>query len=169
MAIGQPAGARDHRDRRAWCEPLREPLLLPGLATRIGRVGLVAHRPGADEAAARSALASTPAGPGIRWIVTGDDTLDWRGALDGLAALGLPRISCEGGPGINGALLEAGLIDEVFLTLAPALVGGEGLRLTSTRGPARRTELTLVSALTHGSELLLRYRRDTSADAAASR
>ena len=173
-----PGGEARQQQRLAKGLAPRPPI---AMVTRTGRLPdghpLVAdpQRPpivmvaGADEATARSALASTPAGPGMRWIVAGDDTLDWRGALDGLAALGLPRISCEGGPGINGALLEAGLIDEVFLTLAPALVGGEGLRLTSTRGPAQRTELTLVSALTHGSELLLRYRRDTSADAAASR
>ena len=124
---------------------------------------------GADEATAREALGSTPAGPGIRWIVAGDTQVDWPAAIGALAALGLPRISCEGGPTINGAVLEAGLIDEVFLTLAPTLVGGDGLRLTTAQGPARRTELTLVSALTHGNELLLRYRRAASADAAASR
>jgi len=124
---------------------------------------------GTDESAARAALAGTPAGPDIRWIVAGDATLDWRSALDGLAELGLSRISCEGGPGINGALLEAGLIDELFLTLAPALVGGDGLRLTTLPGPAQRTEFTLVSAFTHGSELLLRYRRSSSTGAAASR
>ena len=89
------------------CEARQQQRLAKGLAprppiamvTRTGRLPdghpLVAdpQRPpivivaGADEATARSALASTPAGPGIRWIVAGDDTLDWRGALDGLAAL----------------------------------------------------------------------------------
>jgi riboflavin biosynthesis pyrimidine reductase len=117
---------------------------------------IVAH---SDEATARAALERTPAGPGIRWIVAGEQELDWSAALDGLAALGLPRISCEGGPRVNGALLDAGLVDEAFVTVAPALVGGEGLRLTRTDTPARRYDLTLVSALTYSSELLLRYRR----------
>jgi riboflavin biosynthesis pyrimidine reductase len=124
---------------------------------------------GADEDRVRSALAPTPAGPTIRWVVAGAAELDWREAIDGLAGLGLPRISCEGGPRLNGALLDAGLIDEVFLTVAPALVGGDGLRLTATQAPARRAELTLISALTYGSELLLRYRRDASTSTAASR
>jgi 5-amino-6-(5-phosphoribosylamino)uracil reductase len=114
---------------------------------------------GCDEETARAALATTPAGPATRWIVAGEDELDWHAALAGLAALGLPRISCEGGPRVNGGLLEAGLVDEVFVTVAPALVGGDGLRLTRTRTPAERFDLTLVSALSHGSELLLRYRR----------
>jgi len=114
---------------------------------------------GADEATVRAALITTPAGPRIRWIVAGEDELDWHAALAGLAGLGLHRISCEGGPRVNGALLEAGLVDEVFVTIAPALVGGDGLRLTRTSTPAERFDLMLVSALTHDSELLLRYRR----------
>jgi riboflavin biosynthesis pyrimidine reductase len=123
----------------------------------------------ADEPAARAALERTPAGPGIRWVVAGEQALDWTAALGGLAAIGLPRISCEGGPRINGALLDAGLVDEAFVTVAPALVGGDGLRLTRTDTPARRYDLTLVSALTHGDELLLRYQRARSSSSAVSR
>jgi riboflavin biosynthesis pyrimidine reductase len=113
----------------------------------------------ADEARVRSALTPTPAGPAITWLVAGEETLDWPGALAALAARGLTRISCEGGPRVNGALLEAGLVDEAFVTIAPALVGGDGVRLTRTDAPTRRRDLTLVSALVHGDELLLRYRR----------
>jgi len=113
----------------------------------------------ADEERVRSALAATPAGDAIDWLVAGGSALDWDAALAGLAARGLTRISCEGGPRVNGALLEAGLVDEAFVTIAPALVGGDGLRLTRTDGPAQRHDLTLVSALVHGDELLLRYRR----------
>ena len=122
-----------------------------------------------DEPTARAALQRTPAGPAIRWIVAGECELDWRAALDGLAALSLTRISCEGGPRVNGALLDAGLIDEAFVTVAPALVGGDGVRLTRTGTPAHRNDLTLVSALTYDSELLLRYQRARSSSTAASR
>ncbi len=112
-----------------------------------------------DEERSRAALAATPAGPAIDWLVAGEGTLDWHAALDGLAARGLTRISCEGGPRVNGELLDAGLVDEAFVTIAPALVGGDGLRLTRSSAPAHRQDLTLVSALVHGDELLLRYRR----------
>ncbi len=122
-----------------------------------------------DEHAARTALARTPAGDTIRWVVAGEDEFDWDEGLRGLAGLGLTRISCEGGPNINGALLDAGLIDEVFLTIAPTLVGGDGLRLTRTDAPAQRYELALRSALVHGNELLLRYgRADTDVSRASS-
>ena len=123
----------------------------------------------ADEATVRAALAPTPAGEAIRWVVAGEATLDWRAAVDGLAALGLPRIACEGGPQLNGALLDAGLVDEAFVTIAPALVGGDGLRLARTDTPAARRDLTLVSALlADGDELLLRYARASAATAAST-
>lgn len=112
-----------------------------------------------DEDRVRGSLGGSPAGPTIDWLVAGQDEVDWAAALRGLAQRGLPRISCEGGPTINGALLEAGLVDEAFVTIAPALVGGDGLRLTRTPGAAQRHDLTLVSALVHEDELLLRYRR----------
>jgi riboflavin biosynthesis pyrimidine reductase len=125
----------------------------------------------ADEPIARAALTPTPAGEGIRWVVAGEDALDWHLALAGLTGLGLTRISCEGGPNVNGALLEADLIDEVFLTLAPTMVGGDGPRLTRTAAAPRRHDLALVSTLIHGDELLLRYRRaetDPSTSSSAS-
>jgi riboflavin biosynthesis pyrimidine reductase len=52
-------------------------------------------------------------------------------ALDALAGGGWPRLLCEGGPGLHRALLAAGLVDELSLTLAPVVVGGQGLRSTS--------------------------------------
>lgn len=33
-------------------------------------------------------------------------------------------VLCEGGPELNGSLLAQGLVDELFLTLSPQLVGG---------------------------------------------
>jgi riboflavin biosynthesis pyrimidine reductase len=115
----------------------------------------------AEQALAR--LSRTPAGPALVPIVTGADEIDWPAALAALAARGLQRISCEGGPTLNAALLAADLVDEVFLTLAPALVAGDGPRLAqgsaSGTGGAARRELTLVAVLEHHGELLLRYRR----------
>lgn len=50
-------------------------------------------------------------------------------AFAAFRARGVRRILCEGGPGLNRALIAAGLIDELFLTLDPSLSGGDGLRL----------------------------------------
>ncbi len=117
----------------------------------------------ADEDRVRSALADHPAGPSADVLVAGGESVSWPTALAGLAARGLPRVSCEGGPRLAGELVAADLVDEVFVTVAPALVGGDGPRLT-VGAPTARRGLALVSALVHGDELLLRYRR---ADAAS--
>src|SRR2546423_5712887 len=37
---------------------------------------------------------------------------------------GIPTLLCEGAPTLFGALLQEGLVDELFLTLAPKLTGG---------------------------------------------
>ena len=47
---------------------------------------------------------------------------------------GVRSLLCEGGPTVFGALLTEGLVDELFLTLAPKLVGG-GDEPAITAGP----------------------------------
>jgi len=46
------------------------------------------------------------------------------------------RIDCEGGPRLIGALLAAGLVDELRLTISPMLVVGTAGRITN--GPLIR-------------------------------
>jgi riboflavin biosynthesis pyrimidine reductase len=66
---------------------------------------------------------------------------------------------CEGGPVLFNALLAEDLVDELFLTVSPVLVGGAELGITSGAriDPAR--PLRLVWALEHDGNLLLRYAR----------
>ncbi len=71
--------------------------------------------------------------PGVECIRAGDARVDLGAAL---AELGrrLPASSwvvAEGGPSLNGALLDDDLIDEINVTTAPMLVGGAAARLTS--------------------------------------
>jgi riboflavin biosynthesis pyrimidine reductase len=84
---------------------------------------------------------------------------DLAGAVAELRDGGCRRILCEGGPTLFGALLTAGLVDELFLTISP-LLAGSGLSLVEAFEllPARRVAGTLAGVRRHGSHLFLRYR-----------
>jgi 5-amino-6-(5-phosphoribosylamino)uracil reductase len=69
------------------------------------------------------------------------------------------RVLVEGGPTLNRALISAGLLDELFLTLAPKLLGGaasEAQTILSGDLPVPET-LSLISAHLADDELFLRY------------
>lgn len=61
--------------------------------------------------------------------VEGDDEVDLAAVVARLRKAGMPRILAEGGPHLFHSLLDAGLVDEFALTLAPRLVGGDHLRV----------------------------------------
>lgn len=64
-------------------------------------------------------LLSAPSGPpGVELLPT--DPAEMVAALH---ARGLTRLLCEGGPALFTALLHRGLVDELFLTASPQLVG----------------------------------------------
>lgn len=66
----------------------------------------------------------------------------------------------EGGPTLNHALIDLNLADELFLTLAPKLLGGEGSETpTILQGPPlpQRAEPKLVSVHLSENEIFLRY------------
>jgi riboflavin-specific deaminase-like protein len=65
---------------------------------------------------------------------------------------------CEGGPTVFGSLLREGLVNELFLTLAPKLVGGGGAP-TIASGPElpELTQLRLIWLLENEGALYLRY------------
>jgi riboflavin biosynthesis pyrimidine reductase len=65
---------------------------------------------------------------------------------------------CEGGPTMFGALLREGLVDELFLTLAPELTGGGGPAITMGTPLPDLQPLSLTWALERHGSLFLRYR-----------
>ena len=73
---------------------------------------------------------------------------------------GVARLLVEGGGELNWSFVEAGLVDELYLTVAPCILGGraaptpvdgEGLAMDA------RLRLRLVSVDSHGEELYCRY------------
>ncbi len=66
---------------------------------------------------------------GIACIVAGEERVDLRQALEALyTEYGIHTLRVDSGGALNGALLRAGLVDEVSLLIAPVLVGGESPR-----------------------------------------
>jgi riboflavin-specific deaminase-like protein len=76
---------------------------------------------------------------------------------------GIRSLLCEGGPTLFGALLQESLVDELFLTVAPKLVGG-GRAATISDGPelSELAPLELRWVLEREGALYLRYRAGPS-------
>jgi len=72
---------------------------------------------------------------------------------------GVRTLLCEGGPTVFASLLAEGLVDELFLTVAPKLAGG-GHGPTITTGPGLDPAITLEPGwiLERAGSLFLRYR-----------
>ena len=72
---------------------------------------------------------------------------------------GVRRLLVEGGPRVYGAFLRAGLIDELYWTLAPKLSGGDNApgMFEGPPLPAGARGLRLLSLYEHHGELYLRY------------
>jgi riboflavin biosynthesis pyrimidine reductase len=64
-------------------------------------------------------------------IVVGDASVDLDAAVGALAARGLCRILCEGGPHLLRDLTASGRLDELALTIAPTLVAGDRTHITA--------------------------------------
>ena len=145
-----------------------EPLacIVSGRLALEGEVPLLAD-PAAKVVILTSSAASLPASAAeVRYI-----RAERNGLLDLPAALaelrerfGVRTLLCEGGPHLGAQLLAADLLDELFLSLAPKLAGGdpaaggEALRILAGTELSPPVELELLSALEHDSHLFLRYR-----------
>ena len=81
------------------------------------------------------------------------EELELAAILADLRARGVERLLCEGGPTLNRALLDAGVLDELFVTVSP-VVSGEGPPIVAD-GPS--APLTLRSVATADGDLYLRY------------
>ncbi|MEE6138484.1 pyrimidine reductase family protein [Mycobacterium sp. 050128] len=93
-------------------------------------------------------------------LVAGEDTVDVARAIALLRAHGLSRVLCEGGPTLLDELVDADVVAEVCVTLAPKLAASQpvGHRREPSRLPLPAA-LRLEHALAHDDYLFLKYRR----------
>jgi riboflavin biosynthesis pyrimidine reductase len=102
----------------------------------------------------------------VEVVVAAGDRVAPSTIVEVLRDRGLELVVCEGGPTLLGGLIEAGLVDEMFLTIAPQLAGRspetprlalvEGVGFAIGDAPWER----LISVMRSDSHLFLRYRVD---------
>ena len=99
---------------------------------------------------------------GISWIATGKNGINLARAMELLAEkFGIERLAVTGGGHINGAFLEAELLDEVSFMVAPGIDGRGGMAavfdgIADKNRPA--TQLYLQSVKQMGETVWMRYK-----------
>ncbi|WP_214317312.1 RibD family protein [Nonomuraea sediminis] len=90
--------------------------------------------------------------PGIE-VLEVDDTQDLAGVIE---RLGFRRVLCEGGGRLFASLARQNLVDELFYTVTPWLLGGDATPAAASGLAPHR--YTLVEANVADQEIFLRYR-----------
>ena len=158
---GRILGKAERRERRRAAGRAIEPL-----ACIVSRSGIVpTDIPLFAEPEARvvvycpHALDVSDVAAQVDVVVLGPDHLTLHAALRHLRTeYDVRTLLCEGGPTLFSSMLGEGLVDELFLTLAPTLAGG-GSEPTITAGSELTTprELAIRWLLERNGSLYLRY------------
>ena len=157
---GRLAAKPETRERRAALGLPPEPLMV----LISGRLDLPWDAPLFSEGGRVLIFTASEAEPPA--TETGVEVVRHEGHVDLAAAVshlrrehGVRALLCEGGPRLHAQLQAAGLVDELFLTIAPKLNGGEGPPSLIEGELGGVVELELAWLLEAEGELLSRYRR----------
>lgn len=156
---GRPISDPEKRGRRERAGLSPEPLLV----IVSGRMDIpwdapVFEDPGARILVFTASEAKRPETVARVRVVRHEGHVDLPAALAHLRHVrGIRALLCEGGPRVHAQLIDAGLVDELFVTHAPKLAGGGGPNLV-TGLPERERSLELAWLLESDGELFARYR-----------
>ncbi len=163
----RPTTPSEHAERRRAAGRAEPPRLC--LVTRSGQLPAdlpLLSGPGPTPLLAHPGDVDPTALPsGIEPIAVGDGQggVDLGALLHHFGAEGARTVLCEGGPSLLGQLHARDLIDELFVSIAPSLVGGEHVGLLGgTHEHAVRQSLHRV--LTDDDFLFCTYRRASAGD-----
>ncbi|MFF7991640.1 pyrimidine reductase family protein [Kitasatospora xanthocidica] len=92
-------------------------------------------------------------------VLAGTGTVDLRAGVAALAERGWTRLLTEGGPRLLGQLAAADLLDELCLSLAPLLTGGDAPRILHDAEMPDVQRMRLVSLIEQKGFLFTRYLR----------
>jgi riboflavin-specific deaminase-like protein len=158
---GRLAKRQETRDRRERIGLLPDPLM----AIVSGRLDLPWDAPLFTEGGSVLIFTASAAAPPE--TATAVDVVRHEGAVNLPEALGhlrrergIQALLCEGGPHLHEQLQADALVDDLFLTTAPKLSGGDAPRIIEGPLPGV-AELELAWLLEEDGELFARYRRPT--------
>lgn len=153
--VSDPA-KRGRRERRGFSQ---DPLLV----IVSGRLDIPWDAPVFQDRGARVLIfttsdASAPETVADVRVVRHEGAVDLRKALEHLRReRGVRGLLCEGGPRLHAQLIDAGLVDELFITRAAKIAGGDGPGVVVDL-PELERPLDLAWLLESDGELFLRYR-----------
>lgn len=157
---GRPVSSQARREQRERIGLPHDPLMV----IVSGRLDLPWDAPLFTEGAGRvliftvSEIEPPETATSVR-VVRHDGAVDLAAALRHLRKeRGVRALLCEGGPRLHAELQAGGLVDDLFLTIAPKLVGGEAPRIVEGALPGIAA-LELAWLLEENGELFARYSR----------
>jgi riboflavin biosynthesis pyrimidine reductase len=174
ILVGAATARQEHynpvRPRELWRHLRVGRPPTPPIAVVSGRLDLDPQSPliTAAPADARTIVITTAQAPPDRRaelatraevIVAGEQAVDLKAAVSALADHGHQRVLAEGGPHLLAQLVEAGLMDELCLTIGPLMAGPGASRIVAGAPAAKPQELTLAHVLEDDGFLLCRYTR----------
>lgn len=157
---GRPVPSQEKRERRERLGLPHDPLMV----IVSGRLDLPWDAPLFTEGGGRVLVftasdAQPPETATSLRVVRHDERVDVRAALRHLhEERGIRALLCEGGPRLHAELQAQGLVDDLFLTIAPKMAGGESPRILEGELPTP-VRMELAWLLEEEGELFARYTR----------